>query len=878
MHSSATIRAVGKARPRRLAASTIIASLVLWLWVVGADAQPHVESRDVATGLSVPIQMHWGPDSHLWVAERQGRISRINPETGEQFQILQIRDAFAPEARGIFGMILHPNFADSPQVFVYYSYQNVYPGGWDLWGKVVRYAYNEAQDSLIDPTIILDSLRTVQWNFGGGMVALPDHTLLVATGDGVEYYLESQSHASDRGKILRVGLDGSIPSDNPWKNYPRPLNALWATGFRNPIGLTRGPSGIVYGTDWGTSAMDEINIIEGGRNYGWPFILGLCDAHPSADEVKFCSDSNVVEPIHEWYKAESKTTGVAEIGFYDGEGIEHWTGSLLAATLLDGLHRLKLRDDGRRVEHMAAYWSPRLDSTSPGRLRALCISPDGRIFVGTSNLDGEGGPGGEEDRIIEILDADEVKDTVKRTPLEVRTVRTDLHVPWEVVWGYDNWLWITERNGRIGRVSPETGEYRNIATLQNVVERGATGLLGMALHPNFCDSPHVFLVYCYARKDNPELMWERLSRFTYDEGSETLIDEVVLVDSIDVSTSHSGSRVIATRDRKLFMTLSDGDQSHRTQDLTSKIGKILRLNIDGSIPDDNPWVDHPWPAGLIWSMGHRNPQGLTLSPDGKMYSSEHGPWSDDEINIIEKGANYGWPDVTGFCDTDAEQQYCDEFGITEPIIAWTPTIAPAGLAFYNHEAIPEWQGSLLLGLLKNNRIMQLKLSDDETTVTSTVDYLTHEYGRIRGLCVAPDGRVFFTVTNSDGVGTPREGDDRLMELSNALGHPALPAPGALCDSAIGVDTTKNGADDWPLLTGRTFVFPQPIRDAGTFELGVRFGKGVVRVYNVTGELMRSEQFNGGDKLRFMRGMLIPGVYLVEVADVNSVLHIRIVVQ
>jgi len=195
----------------------------------------------------------------------------------------------------------------------------------------------------------------------------------------------------------------------------------------------------------------------------------------------------------------------------------------------------------------------------------------------------------------------------------------------------------------------------------------------------------------------------------------------------------------------------DAAEPALAQTASSLNGKILRLNPDGSIPGDNPVAGNPY-----WSWGHRNPQGLVFA-NNKLYSSEHGASSDDEINIIEKGRNYGWINVQGFCNESAEQSFCTANNIKEPIEAWTPTIAPGGLDFYNHDLIPQWKNSLLLATLKNSRLYQLKLNDAGTEITSTNEYFNNKYGRMRDICISPAGKVYICTSNGS--------NDRIIEIS-----------------------------------------------------------------------------------------------------------------
>lgn len=337
--------------------------------------------------------------------------------------------------------------------------------------------------------------------------------------------------------------------------------------------------------------------------------------------------------------------------------------------------------------------------------------------------------------------------------LSLRTVTTGLHVPWEVLWGPDGWLWVTERNGRISRIHPETGQQQVLTMLADVYESGESGLLGMAIHPNFADSPHVFVAYTYRQGSQ---IRERIVRLTYAAGA--LSDMRILLDGIPGNTIHDGCRLLILPDRTLLVTTGDAANSALSQQLSSLAGKVLRLRLDGTIPDDNPVPDSP-----VWSLGHRNAQGL-CSYEGIVYSSEHGPNTDDEVNIIERGRNYGWPSVNGFCDRPAEMDFCAANNVVEPLAAWTPTLAVCGMEYYASDRIPQWQHSLLLATLKASQLVVLKLDSTRRRVVQQQSYLQNQLGRLRDVCVSPDGRVFVATSNTDSRGSPRTGDDRIVEL------------------------------------------------------------------------------------------------------------------
>ena len=316
-------------------------------------------------------------------------------------------------------------------------------------------------------------------------------------------------------------------------------------------------------------------------------------------------------------------------------------------------------------------------------------------------------------------------------------VLTDkLTFPWAVLWGPDNKLWITERGGKISSIDPATGAITPIKTISDVVSRGEGGLLGMVLHPDFATTPEVFVAYNY---DKSGTYIKKIVKFTYSGG--TLINPVVLLDNIPAASIHNGTRLAISPDKKLFITSGDASESSRAQDKNNPAGKIQRINLDGSIPTDNPIA-----SSAVWTYGHRNPQGLVFVGD-RLYSSEHGNTTDDEINIIQKGRNFGWPNVEGYCNTEEEKSFCAANDVVEPILAWTPTIAPSGINYYNKEAIPQWKNSLLLAVLKDSELLQIKLNSAGDKVESVNTFYKNKYGRMRDVAISPDGKVFIITSN-----------------------------------------------------------------------------------------------------------------------------------
>lgn len=318
--------------------------------------------------------------------------------------------------------------------------------------------------------------------------------------------------------------------------------------------------------------------------------------------------------------------------------------------------------------------------------------------------------------------------------LKTKVLTQNLTLPWEILWGPDGFIWMTEREGRLSRVHPATGKVTLVYTPPDIESNGEGGLLGMALHPQFSRNPYVYLSYNHS---NHGAYKEKVVRFTYN--GTTLNSPKILIDNIAAAGIHNGSRLLIHKD-KLYITTGDAADQPSAQNKNSLNGKILRINLDGTIPADNPFGD------ALWSWGHRNPQGL-IAVGNTLFSSEHGPESNDEINIIEKGRNYGWPTIKGFCNDSDEKSFCTDNQVKEPLKAWTPTAAVCGLDYYESNAIPQWKNSLLLTSLKNSRLYQLKLNETHTQITGTTEFFKNDYGRLRDVCVAPDGKVYLCTSN-----------------------------------------------------------------------------------------------------------------------------------
>lgn len=329
-----------------------------------------------------------------------------------------------------------------------------------------------------------------------------------------------------------------------------------------------------------------------------------------------------------------------------------------------------------------------------------------------------------------------------------KVLTSNLTLPWEIHWGPDNQIWMTERGGRISRVNPGTGAVSPLLTINDVVAQGEGGLLGMVLHPDFNTSPQVFIAYNYNNTGNYR---EKIVRYNYS--NDALSNATVILDNLAASRNHNGCRLVFGPDKKLYISTGDAENTSSPQNTSSLNGKILRIETDGSIPADNPIN-----GSAIWSLGHRNAQGLVFH-NNILYSSEHGPNNDDEVNIIQKGKNYGWPNVQGFCNTSGEQTFCTANNVVEPLQAWTPTIAVCGLDFYANDRIPQWKNSLLMATLKGSTLYQLQLNTAGTSISGTNTFLANKYGRLRDVCISPEGKVYVCTSNGS--------NDKIIEIDKA---------------------------------------------------------------------------------------------------------------
>ncbi|MCU0380272.1 MAG: PQQ-dependent sugar dehydrogenase [Chitinophagaceae bacterium] len=334
---------------------------------------------------------------------------------------------------------------------------------------------------------------------------------------------------------------------------------------------------------------------------------------------------------------------------------------------------------------------------------------------------------------------------------DTRVVKSGLNFPWEILWGKDNHIWMTEREGKVSKIDPLNGNTVFSFTIPDVAPQGEGGLLGMVHHPDFLTNGQFFVVYNYDRNGT---YTEKVVRYTYNSAGNTAGSPQTIIDNIPAAGIHNGSRLLITSETnpKLFITTGDANDIRLVQDRNTLAGKTLRLNLDGTIPTDNPTAGSP-----VWTIGHRNPQGMVLA-NNTLYTSEHGSNIEDEINIIEANRNYGWSNVNGPCNEPDEITFCNQNNVKEPL--WSTgnlTIAVSGLDYYNANMIPQWKNSLLLATLKDATLYQFQLSSNGQSIVSGKQYFRGNWGRLRDICVSPAGRVYICTSNGGN-------NDRLIEI------------------------------------------------------------------------------------------------------------------
>lgn len=350
---------------------------------------------------------------------------------------------------------------------------------------------------------------------------------------------------------------------------------------------------------------------------------------------------------------------------------------------------------------------------------------------------------------------------VEAEPIRVEVLTRNLDSPWGLAQLPDGGWLVSERSGKLQRLDARGGSAATIGNVPIAFVAGQGGLLDVVLHPRFASNSLIYLSLARG-----ELRRSRLTVVRAELRGDTLQKPETVFESAPRSTAvHYAGSLAFMPDGTLLITVGDGfEERELAQKLSVLRGKVVRINDDGSAPADNPFAGREGANPLIWSYGHRNAQGLAIDPEtGTVYVSEHGPQGGDEINIIERGVNYGWPVATHGLDYTGGRisPFQTYEGMREPILFWDPSIAPAGLTVYRGTEFAEWNGDLLVGVLRDRQLRRISIADGK--VQGQHILLADRAARFREVQVGTDGAVYALAESIEG----KERSGQLLRLSRA---------------------------------------------------------------------------------------------------------------
>lgn len=332
---------------------------------------------------------------------------------------------------------------------------------------------------------------------------------------------------------------------------------------------------------------------------------------------------------------------------------------------------------------------------------------------------------------------------------KTQVVAEGLDFPWAIVFLPEGGYLVSERSGALKEISRE-GEITEIPGVPEVLAHGQGGLMDLVLAPDFAHSRRLFFSYAHGEKRNNRL---RVGSAFFD-GKKLTDVQLVFENDMDKTTAHHfAGRMAFMADGTLLITVGDGlNLRDRSQSVENYFGTIVRINQDGSVPVDNPFIDQPHAKPEIWSYGHRNHQAILLAPDGTVFSNEHGPQGGDELNIIEPGKNYGWPAISHGIDYTGASitPFKEAPGMEQPILVWTPSIAPGGMALYSGDKFPEWQGDLFVAALAEMSLRRVDMQG--TQVLGEELMLTELKQRMRDVRMGPDGYLYVLTDSPEPLG------------------------------------------------------------------------------------------------------------------------------
>lgn len=366
--------------------------------------------------------------------------------------------------------------------------------------------------------------------------------------------------------------------------------------------------------------------------------------------------------------------------------------------------------------------------------------------------------------IVCLLSLGAGDETVAAEPqYRIATVAEGLRDPWAIAVLPNGDVLVTEKAGTLRIIRDGALQREPIAGTPEVRVGGQGGLMDLVLAPDFAESRWLYMTISKPNEDDT-LGTTALVRARFDGTRLTDLEEVIETRAWGEARAHYGTRIAFDASGHVFLTLADRSAFYKTgrdlsehpaQRLDNHMGKILRLNVDGTVPKDNPFVGRPGALPEIWTLGHRDPQGVAFRPEtGAMWSVEHGPVGGDELNLLEAGANYGWPitskgknhtDVTGFVSVPSRT------GMQEPAYYWPAAIGPSNIMFYSGDAFPEWRGSAFISGLVGAQLAKITFDGNEVVdVTTVVEGL----GRIRDVHEGPDGLIYIAVTAGENADSP----------------------------------------------------------------------------------------------------------------------------
>ncbi len=343
-------------------------------------------------------------------------------------------------------------------------------------------------------------------------------------------------------------------------------------------------------------------------------------------------------------------------------------------------------------------------------------------------------------RLTEVISSE-------KTTFQIDTLFSELENPWGITWLPDGRMLVNERKGEILVFDRDvyTGEQLRGFPLTYV--RGQSGLLDIQLHPDYKENGWIYVTYAKPGEGGGSTT---LIRFKLDGNQITNLEELYQTQPLSNSGVHFGSRIIFDNDGYLYFSTGERGLKENSQNLSNDMGKIHRLHDDGRIPADNPFVNEPGAKPSIWSYGHRNVQGMVYDRENdRIYATEHGPRGGDELNLVEKGKNYGWPVITYGIDYSGEiiSELTHKEGMEQPVHYWTPSIATCGLLLYTGDQFPAWKGNLFAGALALTHIARVELENGRYTHE---EKLLERFGRVRQIAQSPDGYIY-VLTEGPGM-------------------------------------------------------------------------------------------------------------------------------